>query len=98
MKKPLSPELDAWLQGYNILIAQLEKDGYVDTPESVRNGLARLTANLVTDFPEVARVVDTQVDGPAGENRAVRNRAEGRRSARVPGHCSIPGNLWFRGS
>jgi acetyl esterase/lipase len=64
--KPLPPELAAWLQNFNELIAELERQGFVDTPETAREGLARLTAELVSESPELACVIDAQADGPAG--------------------------------
>jgi acetyl esterase/lipase len=67
MKKPLSAELATWLQGYNELIAELERNGFVLTPETAREGLAGLTAGLVSDAPELARVTDAHADGPGGE-------------------------------
>lgn len=66
MKKPLSPELTNWLRTYSELMADLERNGFVDTPETARNGLVRLTASLVTDSPAVAQVKDLYADGPAG--------------------------------
>ena len=66
MKQPLSPELAHWLDGYNALIAQLELEDYVDTPESVRNGLARLTAKLVTAVPPLADIQDIEAVGSTG--------------------------------
>jgi len=64
--KPLPPELTAWLQDFNELLAELERQGFVDTPETAREGLARLTAGLVSESPDLACVNDTQADGPAG--------------------------------
>jgi acetyl esterase/lipase len=64
--KPLPPELAAWLQDFNELLAELERQGFVDTPESAREGLARLTAGLVSESPDLACVTDAQADGPAG--------------------------------
>jgi acetyl esterase len=66
MKKPLRPELSTWLTGYNELIAELERDGFVDTPETARMGLARLTSKLVSDSPTLANVCDVNADGPGG--------------------------------
>jgi acetyl esterase len=64
--KPLPPELAAWLQDFNELLADLERQGFVDTPETAREGLARLTAGLVSESPNLACVADAQADGPAG--------------------------------
>jgi acetyl esterase len=66
VKTPLDPELSTWLQGFNELLARLEQEGFVDTPQSAREGLARLTADLVSDSPQLARVTDAHADGPAG--------------------------------
>jgi acetyl esterase/lipase len=66
MKSPLSPELAAWLRAFNELLAKLEGEGFVDTPETARDGLARLTAGLVSDSPDLARVTDVFADGPGG--------------------------------
>ena len=66
MKQPLSPELSAWLEGYNVLIEELRQGGYTDTPQTVRSGLARLTETLVTDVPNVAGVMDLQAVGATG--------------------------------
>ena len=64
--KPLPPELAAWLQNFNELLADLERQGFVDTPETAREGLARLTAGLVSESPKLACVTDAQADGPTG--------------------------------
>jgi len=64
--KPLPPELAAWLQDFNELLADLERQGFVDTPETAREGLARLTAGLVSESPKLACVTDAQADGPTG--------------------------------
>lgn len=64
--KPPPPELAAWLQNFNELLADLERQGFVDTPETAREGLARLTAGLVSEVPEIAFVTDAQAEGPAG--------------------------------
>jgi len=66
MKRPLPPQLAAWLQSFNELLARLEREGFVDTPETAREGLARLTAGLVSESPALARVIDTSAEGPAG--------------------------------
>jgi acetyl esterase len=65
MKSPLRPELATWLRGFNEVLAELEREGFVDTPETAREGLARLTAGLISDSPDLARVTDTFADGPA---------------------------------
>ncbi|MCP4768621.1 MAG: alpha/beta hydrolase [Gammaproteobacteria bacterium] len=64
--KPLPPDLAAWLQDFNELLADLESQGFVDTPETAREGLARLTAGLVSESPKLACVTNTQADGPSG--------------------------------
>jgi len=66
MKSPLRPELATWLQGFNQLLAELEREGFVDTPQTAREGLAGLTAQLVSDSPQVASVIDAYAEGPAG--------------------------------
>ena len=64
VKSPLSAELEAWRQRYNELLAELARKGFVDTVESARDGLARLTAGLVTQVPDVYRVTSTHAEGP----------------------------------
>jgi acetyl esterase/lipase len=64
--KPLSPQLAAWLQTFNALLANLELQGFVDTPATAREGLARLTAGLVSESPQLARVIDAQAAAPTG--------------------------------
>ena len=64
--KPLPPELTIWLQNFNELLADLERQGFVDTPDTAREGLARLTAELVGESPELDGVTDTRARGPAG--------------------------------
>ena len=64
--KPLPPELHNWLQGYNELLARLEREGFELTPETAREGLANLTAGLVTQSPDMASVIDIQAEGPCG--------------------------------
>jgi acetyl esterase/lipase len=62
----LSPKLDPWLKHYYQLVkAQLEK-GVVLTPALAREGLATLTAGLVTESPELPWVHDDRVQGPHG--------------------------------
>jgi acetyl esterase len=62
---PLSSELAAWLRDFNELLADLESEGFVDTPETTRTGLARLTASLVSESPDLAFVTDAHADGTA---------------------------------
>ena len=64
--KPLPPELATWLQNFNELLADLERQGFVDTPETAREGLARLTADLVSESPDLAGVTNTQAEGRLG--------------------------------
>lgn len=65
MKSPLRPELATWLQGFNEVLAELEREGFVDTAETAREGLARLTASLISDIPDLARLTDAIAEGPA---------------------------------
>ena len=67
MKSPLAPGLEAWRQRYNELLAELARKGVVDTVESAREGLARLTAGLVTEVPDLYRVTRAHAEGPAGQ-------------------------------
>ncbi len=59
------PQLDArlatWLDGYNQLVNELESQGFEHTPQTMREGFARLNENLVSKRPEVALVKDLQV-------------------------------------
>jgi len=66
VKSPLCPELETWLRGFNEVLAELERAGFVDTPETAREGLARLSAGLISDSPDLARVTDAFAEGPAG--------------------------------
>jgi len=66
MKTPLRPELANWLRYYNELVEELECEGFVDTPETARQGLAKLTATLVSDSPDLASVTNTFVESLAG--------------------------------
>lgn len=66
LKQPIKPELAEWLTGYNQLIADLERDGFVNTPETARAGLARLTESLIDEIPEIAFCEDFVAEGPAG--------------------------------
>ncbi len=65
------PELDSrlaeWLGGYNELVADLDSMGFQHTPETMREGFARLNANLVKQRPEMALVKDIEIAG--GEHK-----------------------------
>lgn len=61
----LNAQLTDWLGKFNRLTAQQRAMGSSPTPISAREGLASMTAALVTDRPEVPRVLDALV---AGEN------------------------------
>jgi len=62
----LSAKLEPWLKHYYQLVeAQLEK-GVVLSPALAREGLATLTAGLVTDSPELPQVYDERVQGSHG--------------------------------
>ena len=66
LKRPLNPALAAWLQGFNELLRQLELDGFVPTPKTARDGLAKLTAGLTSRIPELASVMNLSAESPAG--------------------------------
>ncbi len=57
----LDPRLAAWLDGYNQLVEELEASGFEHTPETMREGFARLNENLVTGSPAVKLVTDFDV-------------------------------------
>lgn len=57
----LSLTLAHWLEGYNKLIEDLDKKGFVQTPENAREGLANLTRNLITTKPDIAWIKDSFV-------------------------------------
>ncbi len=67
LKKPIKPELADWLQSYNELIDRLESEGFENTPETARAGLARLTETLIDDIPDIAFSADLQAEGAGGK-------------------------------
>ncbi len=58
-----SPEISAWLVEYNARLKALQSDGFVMTPATMRDGLARLTAAMTNPGVPVDRVIDSVVDG-----------------------------------
>ena len=59
-----APNLQPWLEQYNRLIKELAQTGFKQTPTNAREGLARLTRDLVTDIPQVAWIQDDLVLAP----------------------------------
>ncbi len=59
--RKLAPELDDWLQDYNLLWLELERKGFSYTPQNAREGLARLTEKLVTQSAAVASIIDSEI-------------------------------------
>ncbi len=57
----LDPRLSNWLEGYNQLVSELDEKGFQHTPQTMREGFARLNANLVSLQPEVASIEDVDV-------------------------------------
>lgn len=61
------PNLRAWLDQLNPLVADQKARGVEATPQMVRDSLAGITATFVSQSPELPRVLDTVVsaaDGP----------------------------------
>lgn len=54
----LPPALQHWLEQFNTLLRQSEQAGIAPSPELARQGLAGITAQFVTNAPEIARVTD----------------------------------------
>ena len=75
----LDRSVAGWLRGYNELMAEMRREGFVPTPDNARDGLARLTAGLATRPVEVAAVIDgaIPVDGHDVGIRLYRPSAEG---------------------
>ncbi|MCH8551239.1 MAG: alpha/beta hydrolase [Natronospirillum sp.] len=59
----LNAQLEDWLLRLNRLVAQQRAQGSTPTAVNAREGLANMTATLVTDRPELPRVVDALVEG-----------------------------------
>lgn len=57
----LDPRLANWLDGYNQLVSELDQQGFQHTPQTMREGFARLNANLVKQRPELASIEDIVV-------------------------------------
>ncbi len=62
MSQP-SPEISAWLVEYNARLKALQADGFVMTPATTRDGLARLTASMTSPGVQVDRVIDSMIGG-----------------------------------
>ncbi|GAB6260306.1 hypothetical protein PSSHI_05480 [Photobacterium sp. R1] len=67
MKMDLNQTLRLWLNTYHQALTQLTESGFVPSAEAVREGLATLTSTFVTQAPDVAEVLNTSVDGEAGD-------------------------------
>lgn len=61
--REVSPRLRPWLDNFNELMATLIAGGFKPTPTNAREGLANLTAGLVTDRPDIAWCQDDLVHG-----------------------------------
>ena len=59
----LNAQLEDWLVRLNRLVAQQRAQGSTPTAVNAREGLANMTATLVTNRPELPRVVDALVEG-----------------------------------
>lgn len=59
----LDPEIVTWLTWYNDRVGELVKEGFVATPTNVREGLANLTASMVTSEVKVEWIGDAMVKG-----------------------------------
>ncbi|TGG92411.1 alpha/beta hydrolase [Natronospirillum operosum] len=59
----LNAQLEDWLERLNRLVAQQRAQGSTPTAVNAREGLANMTATLVTARPTLPRVVDALVDG-----------------------------------
>lgn len=57
--KPLHPNLEAWRQQFNALLASLPPEKKVATPETARQALAGITARFVPAGPDLFRVEDS---------------------------------------
>ncbi len=58
----IAPQLRAWLEKYNYLMARWLESGAVLTPQASRDGLGTLTRTLVTDIPELALVRNEKIE------------------------------------
>lgn len=61
------PNLRAWLDQLNPMVAEQRARGVEATPAMVRDSLAGLTTNFVTRTPHLSWVRDLRVDTPEGE-------------------------------
>ena len=61
MSQPAQTIAD-WLQEYNQKVAALRAQGFVLTPQTTRDGLARLTQSMTLDSPAVERVLDASTE------------------------------------
>lgn len=61
--RKLSPKIEEWLNGYNKLLEKLKENGFTSTSTNAREGLANLTATLVSGKPAVPWIQDDLVEG-----------------------------------
>lgn len=61
------PNLRAWLDQLNAMVAEQRARGVEATPEMVRDSLAGLTATFVTRAPDLPRIHDTRAATPEGD-------------------------------
>lgn len=60
-QETLNPQLESWLTQLNTLVADQQARGVQATPATVREGLATMTATLVSQSPTLPWVADTEV-------------------------------------
>lgn len=65
MDDQLRQQLAGWLDNYNIKMRRLAAAA-VPTAASMRDGLARLSRNLLTEIPPLALIVDAAINGRHG--------------------------------
>jgi acetyl esterase len=65
MDDQLRPQLAGWLNHYNTKMGRLPAAA-APTPASVRDGLTRLSRNLLTEIPPLALIVDAAINGTDG--------------------------------
>ena len=56
----------AWLEQYNQKLKALQAEGFVMTPATTRDGLARLTASMTREIPAVPQIIDSHSAGDSG--------------------------------
>jgi acetyl esterase len=59
--RQLAPELEHWLDKYNQKWLQLEKNGFIYTPQNAREGLSQLTSTFVSKSCDVEFIQDDEI-------------------------------------